>query len=724
VLFESGKVLFGDPITDYVKSILFKVAGETLASTISVFTLKSAGSDLFMIDDGVLFITTGLLAQLENEAQLAYLLAQRISHYTLNHKNQIDVNREIKNSTYYGFDDYDEILLRYSSYSELQEKNADRKGIELYLKTDYALGSILTVFDVLNYSYLPFSTANFDFRILEDSSYVLPNKWQLDASAKIDYLSKNKDFHTSTVERQRNNKVYLTELELLLSEGKEFVVSKEEFSLITARCRFETIKINLLEANYSRAIYHIFLMKKEFPKNRFLNYSLAKAFYGLYKGKKFLESIKDMNSSILQGFGLNSEGNVAYDRMSRYNAELEEIIFGDYALLQGNEQSLLYAILEMSQEELNIFALKFILDFEKQHGQCWSSVKYKSDIIFDLQMNHEREFTDFSDVAMKKREIFEQGLARADTIDITTLSKVDKIKFEQEQKLKRRMIDADFRFHLLVEYVKDEDLINLFDNIKAKVEVAKEKNKKWTQGINNPKTMKRVDKWEKKYGDYLAVDSILVLQPFYLNRIATTRSMSNSSTLPIKYRSIDYEKSDIRRNDYLDLITENMNIVDLHGVIFSVSELNKEVAIYNENAILNEFLREKVNTSVFDMIPLNLEYCHPIIEKYGTSKLYYSGMVGDRIKKVGLIKIVGFSLLFPPSIPFTAFGISTSLNKSFQYDLVLDIENGKVCAANATFFKHQYDSYRFVDSQVYETVYKIKHHPRKSHPLSKYLQYE
>lgn len=89
-LVHSGRVLYGDPLSNYANKIidLLDEHSENDYSDIVVYTFKSNEVNAFATHQGVVFLTVGLWGQLANEAQLAYVLAHEISHIQKKH-NQL-----------------------------------------------------------------------------------------------------------------------------------------------------------------------------------------------------------------------------------------------------------------------------------------------------------------------------------------------------------------------------------------------------------------------------------------------------------------------------------------------------------------------------------------------------------------------------------------------------------------------------------------------------------
>ena len=85
-ILRSGTVLFGDPITQYVNDLGKKIIGDDESlKGIRFYTLKTNVVNAFSTNQGIIFVSQGLVAQVKNEAQLAFVLAHEIAHYIEKH---------------------------------------------------------------------------------------------------------------------------------------------------------------------------------------------------------------------------------------------------------------------------------------------------------------------------------------------------------------------------------------------------------------------------------------------------------------------------------------------------------------------------------------------------------------------------------------------------------------------------------------------------------------
>ncbi|MFK7926346.1 MAG: M48 family metallopeptidase, partial [Bacteroidia bacterium] len=152
-LLRSGQVLYNDPVGDYVNDVVDEILKDqpAMRKKLSVFVVKSPVANAFTHQRGVILVNTGLIARLETEAQLAFILCHEIAHYMLKHSQDIYLKTK---DLQYGRGEYrktavsDRLLTR-SAYSRDKETEADMEGLKLFLKTDYAFNNVADVFLLL-----------------------------------------------------------------------------------------------------------------------------------------------------------------------------------------------------------------------------------------------------------------------------------------------------------------------------------------------------------------------------------------------------------------------------------------------------------------------------------------------------------------------------------------------------------------------------------------------
>jgi len=287
-LLMSGRVLFGDPVSNYVNSVADKLLENEpkLRRELRFYCLKSNVTNAFCTNQGMIFVTLGLIAQLENEAQLAQVLAHEITHYTKKHviNTFIESSKISSNKGKYKYSSYDDNIIKLSNYSKTLELEADSIGFFRLKKAGYSIQEALSVFDVLQFSYLPFNEQKFSFAPFETESVKIPEAFKLDSLVPISF----NDDYDDTKSSHPNIRKRRDQIKSLIKDekgGKQFIQSKALFEEIRTTCRFENIRLNNKSANYVKAIYNAQILQKKYPKSKFLEWNILKALYGIAKYK-------------------------------------------------------------------------------------------------------------------------------------------------------------------------------------------------------------------------------------------------------------------------------------------------------------------------------------------------------------------------------------------------------------------------------------------------------
>ncbi|MFH0926469.1 MAG: M48 family metalloprotease [bacterium] len=137
---------------DYVQKVGNKVAEGRKRKDISYrFQIIDSGQEnAFALPGGYIYITTRMLAFLQSEAELAFILGHEIAHVDQHHA--IEQYQYQMNLEKIGLDDLEKIItgLQYLSalsYSEQQEHEADFQGIRLMALANYKPQSSVEIFE-------------------------------------------------------------------------------------------------------------------------------------------------------------------------------------------------------------------------------------------------------------------------------------------------------------------------------------------------------------------------------------------------------------------------------------------------------------------------------------------------------------------------------------------------------------------------------------------------
>src|SRR3569832_1092681 len=144
-LLLSGQVLVNDPLTTYINKVAAEVMEQNPSigsQPVKLFVTKSSDVYAYAFDKGFIFVNIGLLAQLENEAQLAYILAHELVHVNKKHSVTEYLENKQNEKDNASAQNEDQALAMYR-FSKEQETEADVTGLELIKKTNYSAKAIM-----------------------------------------------------------------------------------------------------------------------------------------------------------------------------------------------------------------------------------------------------------------------------------------------------------------------------------------------------------------------------------------------------------------------------------------------------------------------------------------------------------------------------------------------------------------------------------------------------
>jgi hypothetical protein len=236
----------------------------------------------FTTNNGIIFVNLGLLSRLENEAQLAFVLAHEVVHYRKQHViNAYITNVEIDESK----GDYRKLKVgekgfAKSTYSRELESEADLEGADLYNTSTYSKDSVDKVFDVFKLADAPLMLGTFSKNIFESGSYVFPSSHMPDHVKPVD-IDEDYDDTQSTHPNIKKRKEAISGKFKRGGKGNYFNISKSRFYKVRKIARFELCRLYLLEHRYIECIGLATGLQKDEPQSTYLRESIAKAFYAL-----------------------------------------------------------------------------------------------------------------------------------------------------------------------------------------------------------------------------------------------------------------------------------------------------------------------------------------------------------------------------------------------------------------------------------------------------------
>ncbi len=278
-ILHSEVCVFGDPISIYVRDIAKNLLkdDQTTFNELRFYTLKSNETNAFSTDQGIIFVTTGLISQVSSEAQIAYVLAHEIAHYKRKHVlERFKQKTVLKNANYYEL----------STYSKERELEADSDAIELYKNAGYEEALIEPTFDVLMYSYLPFDEVRIPEEFFNSNEFYVP---AFKFPKEIFAITAEENYNDSKSSHPNISKRKKQVLEVLEKgtgwKGGPNALGKDRFNEIRTIARFESIRNSILVLDLTNALYSVFVLEKEFPNSQYLTTMKAKTWLALAQTK-------------------------------------------------------------------------------------------------------------------------------------------------------------------------------------------------------------------------------------------------------------------------------------------------------------------------------------------------------------------------------------------------------------------------------------------------------
>jgi hypothetical protein len=281
---SGGSVLFNDPVSLYLNKVLEEVTRPFphLRNKIRIYAVKSAVVNAFTTNNGIIFVNLGLLARLENEAQLAFVIAHEVVHFEKQHVlnayiHSIDIDRG--NGAYRNLPDEGRNFAK-STYSKELETEADWQGCDIFLRSGYSADSVQGVFEILRYADLAPELGKFEKKIFESGRYVFHDSLARHKTTEKQ-LDEDYDDSGSSHPNVRKRKEAVRKKLGMKSGGQSYIVSSAEFKTVRKIAGFELVRIHLLDHQFLHALNLVLNLRRTHPSSQYLQDGLAKAWYGI-----------------------------------------------------------------------------------------------------------------------------------------------------------------------------------------------------------------------------------------------------------------------------------------------------------------------------------------------------------------------------------------------------------------------------------------------------------
>jgi hypothetical protein len=679
-LLMSGRVLFGDPVSEYVNTIADKLleSEPKLRKELRFYCLKSNVTNAFCTNQGMIFVTLGLIAQLENEAQLAQILAHEITHYTRKHviNTFIESSKITGSKGKYKYSDYDDNIIKLSNYSKTLEFEADSIGFFRLKNAGYSIQEALSVFDVLQFSYLPFNEVPFSYAYFETDKVKIPDAYQLDTILPIlfeDDYDDSKSTHPN-IKKRREQIIKLIKNE---KKGEKYIQPKDLFNNVRTICRFENIRLNNKNASYVKAIYNAQILLIEFPNNDFLKRNILKSLYGISKYK-----VKD-----------------------RYYK-----ITNDYDEYEGEISAAYHFFEKLTNEQIISLTLEKLNEYYLTNNNDQNSKELMKNLIVDL-VYEKFKFKDYYELKRidSIKSTKKDSVIKTQKIETENTSKYAKLRaIKKEQENNEKTIDSPTDLSKLFhhEYIYSANNANEIEEWFS----AAEKEQNYTEedpyeGMTynqKKKAKKKALKKEKKSNQYetagIKTNKIVFVDPDYF--VVDDRKGQ-------KLENAEQKKYDFYQQVEMVASKAGIEYEILSPKIFNTNNVDK----YNDLARVNDWVGEKMMHNNFkqdwDIITSEYEYVNYLSGKYNTDYFIYTGVLQYKEKRNNVGGVLAYSILFYPLLPYGIYYAVTPINYTYYYNLFYNVNKGQKALEKVKVLKIK-SSKGVINSAMYDMLIQIK----------------
>lgn len=662
-LLQSGYILFNDPVSKYIREVAHKLLKDEplLKKQLRFYAVKSSAVNAFAINQGIIFVNIGLIARLENEAQLAFVLAHEIAHYTERHALEFYLEaRQIENASnkeVLGQQKFEAAILDKNKFSREQEIEADSVGMLRFLGSEYDLESVKGIFTILDEAHLAFQEKFFHKSFFEDDYLIFPERFSYKSEKDSKVASKEvksmgaEGTHPSIPKRRLNANRQKKGIDN--SGRKPFLLDEAWFQDVREKARLELVEYNLRDYDYYRAIYNAYVFLKENPAEKYFQKTIVKALYGLTKYR---------------------------------NAEDFDEVEQETHAVEGKMKGLAHFINELKKEELNALAIRYAYLLRNDFSGDEVFQDIIEDLCFEMVKHHAAPLKSF------KAEVPNFKYSDLDSLDQLLELGWDSTKVAEMKQLKEE--ENYFLWFVFGDFFSEPSFRALLEDSRTQIRAMKKvaQNKKRPSYWESSFSSKR----KSSKGDYsLGKQKVMLVNPFYLKF-----NKEFEKELPIKT-----EKSQER---FHELILKNSEIADLELVILDGANMKSgDTEQFNDLYEIREWYGHHLGLDDdMKMIAYNQEKVNAITKKYGVDAILWMGVITGQVKKD--IELLALLLYNQPGF---IYRIITKNGESVFFTIVLDIDSGDI---NMEVFDMVWtvDNNDFLNQRIYDVLWQVRRDPK------------
>lgn len=668
-LLRSGIILFNSPLNNYVNQVTDKVlaSNSKLSKEIKVYIVQSTAVNAFTFNDGKVFINMGLLAHLKNEAQLAFIIAHEVSHYTKGHSLNIFVERKRISKGVDEYEDFDESAKLFASnnFSREQELEADADGLRLFAKTGYDLQEAKNALDLLHYASQPFENVLFPTSYFDRPYMVIPRVFLSDTSEltkydEIDLTGEEEEdkkdingTHPTISKRIRTlDKINLGKDEK--EGGSKYLVSEKDFLYFRNVACFELCRLYNLNYRPLENLLHISILEKGFSNNRYLQEEKLKALYQIVNAVN-----KGYRNSIIT-------------RPEKLEGEVQKI------------HQLFYSL---SKEEVSALCLRLAWEIKVNNNLTKDDDMdaFVKSIIFSFANNISAKFGYFKTAKDYNDSLIQSWYKPVENVEKKTGR--NKSKFSKPKRRK-----GTFASFVMIPYLSSNDFKNYYQDVSSEInEKTKEDEDNETE-LEKTKASIKITKTKN-----LGIKNLVFLDPSYLV-IDQRKKQANR-----------YIESEEKEETFKNTITKCAEAATINASFIVPSEISNSDD-YNEYMQIKSRMLECFNNEDLKPLPTDITAINSFAKKYNTN--YVATLINvaitDKKDAEEILMDLCYSVLtYGCYLPVFIYHLTAPEKSNALVVAVYDVKLGEIKFGNIIYSEED-DNKDLISSELYNILIKLK----------------
>ncbi|MFN8711544.1 MAG: hypothetical protein ACK5Z2_01745 [Bacteroidota bacterium] len=339
---QTGQLTFGDSVSLLAGEIADRLlASDTaLRNELKFYLFRSYEARIYSFSNGNILITTGLVAKLRTEAQLAYLIAREIIHYRK--KNHYTYFTELYQKN--RINNIEDALF---TLPEDTEREIDKLGVKMLSEAGYDPNQAPEALkNIINYTYFSDESV-FDISFFEHDDYIFPQGYRIDQKNELMIDTAQNLAHPGLADRIRTIERYSQLIDSTSVIPPVF--NPEVFKRLNLYCAEDQMNQFITHKLYAHAVYAAYSILQKDTTNKQAIYTLAGAFNALSCHRSTLIPEAQIEILILP----------QYKFISPANEPEEQLWLTKWGKLAGQTRNTAYWLDAMKADELAVLATKW-----------------------------------------------------------------------------------------------------------------------------------------------------------------------------------------------------------------------------------------------------------------------------------------------------------------------------------------------------------------------------